>query len=156
MYSGLTASTYRNTAYDCATVAVKGSSGAIADAAETLLSDAADGLEPVTPASPTVLQIDDQYGGVAHRAGDRIPVTVTCLVASSRHCSGRLALTQQSTHTNLGRLRFTLPLGTSRTIRVPVHLTPALRRLKTLFVVERLSADHGRSTRTVTDVKHAD
>jgi hypothetical protein len=155
MSSGLTASTYSNRTWDCATVKVEGRSGASADAAETSLSDAVDGLEPVTPGSPTVLQIDDQYGGVAHRTGHLVPVSVTCLVSPSRRCFGRLTLTQQLTHVKLGQIHFTLPLETSKVIRVPVHMTAKLKRLKTVYMVETLSPDHGHSAHTVTAVKHA-
>jgi hypothetical protein len=155
MSSGLTASMYRNKAWNCATVEVRGTSGAAADTAETSLSETANGLEPPTAGNQTVLQIDDQYGGVSYRTGRFVPVSVTCLVSPARRCAGQLTVTQQNTHVMLGRIHFTLPLGTSKIIRVPLHLTSKLKRLKTLYVVETLSPDHGRSTRTVTGVKYA-
>lgn len=155
MSSGLTASTNKNRTWNCATAKVEGSSGAPADMAQTSLSNVIDGLEPPTPASATVLQLDHQYDDVVHRSGRLVPVRVTCLVSSSRRCSGRLTLTQQRTHVKLGRMRFTLPLGASKTIRVPVLMSPGLKRLNVVETLVTASPVRGRSARTVLLVKHA-
>jgi hypothetical protein len=107
------------------------------------------------PGRATVLQLDHQYDDVAHRKGSAVPVSVRCLVSSSRRCSGRLTLTQQRTHIKLGQIRFTLPLGSSKTIRVPVHMTLTLKRLNVVETLVTVLPTHGHSARTVLLVKHA-
>lgn len=155
MSSGLTKRAYRGT-WNCATAVTSQAIGSepLDAAGPATLTAVPDGRVAITLDSRTILQLDHSYGDVGHRAHGRIPVTVTCLRAPTRRCSGRLTLAQQRSHRPLGHASFTLALGTSKTIPVRVHLTPGLKRLRLLETRVTVTADHGPSTWTVINVKH--
>jgi hypothetical protein len=155
MSTALTDRTYRGQTWNCATAFTSlALAGTPIDAAgpATLVPG---GRVATTPGSATILQLDHSYVDRGDRAHGRIPITVTCLRAATRSCSGRLTLVQQRSHRPLGHATFKLSLGTSKAIPVRVHLTPALKRLPILDTRVTVKADHGPSTWTVIGVRHA-
>jgi hypothetical protein len=156
MSAGLTERAYRGT-WNCATAFTSQAIGSepIDAAGPATLTEVPGGRVAVTPNSRTILQLDDGYRDGSRRSRDRIPIAVTCLRAAIRRCSGRLTLAQQHSHRPLGQASFTLTLGTSKTVPVPVHLTPGLERLRFLETRVTVTADHGPSTWTGINVKLA-
>lgn len=156
MVSAIRVAAYRGKSWNCATAGARlETDSAPADVATTTLTSVPDGrVAPIT-GNLTMMQLDQGYGYTARIRDGRMGILVTCIASASRTCRGTLTVAQQGSHRKLGQRSFTMPLGASRTIRVPVQLTSGLKRLRTLYSRVTLKPRGGPSTWTLATTSHS-